>query len=158
MFRKMRRFRQQISEDECVKLLQEQPRGVLSVHGEDGYPYGVPMDFIYNRDTGKIYFHCARQGHKLDAIRNDSRVSFCVWDQGAHESDDWSLWFSSVIIFGTVKILDDYDSNLPLLKDLGMKYYPDEDGVEEELKKFAKNALILELTIDHMTGKHVHEK
>lgn len=68
MFREMRRFKQQISEEECIRILKEQPRGVLSMLGDDGYPYGIPLDYLYMED-GHLYFHCAKEGHKLDAIR-----------------------------------------------------------------------------------------
>lgn len=76
MFRPMRRFRQQLSDSECEQILKEEPRGVLSVHGEDGYPYGMPVNFLY--EDGKLYFHGAKQGHKIDALKKDNRVSFCV--------------------------------------------------------------------------------
>ena len=78
MFRKMRRFKQELSHEECVEVLKTQPRGVLSVLGEDGYPYGLPMTHWYNEVDGKIYFHCAGEGHKIDAIRACDKVSFCV--------------------------------------------------------------------------------
>ena len=66
MFRKMRRFKQQLSEEECLEILKTAKRGVLAVLGDEGYPYAVPLDFVY--EDGKIYFHCAKEGHKLDAI------------------------------------------------------------------------------------------
>ena len=74
MFRPMRRIKQQIPEEECIKILKEEPRGVLSVLGDDGYPYGVPIDHYYDEKTGRIYFHCAKEGHKLDAIRRCDKV------------------------------------------------------------------------------------
>ena len=64
MFRKMRRFKQGLTREECVEILKNEPRGVLSLIGDDGYPYGLPMTHYYNADNGKIYFHCARVGHK----------------------------------------------------------------------------------------------
>ncbi len=80
MFRKMRRFKQQITEEECMQILEKEPRGILSVLGDDDYPYGVPLDFWYDREENKIYFHGAKSGHKLDAIQKHDKVSFCVMD------------------------------------------------------------------------------
>ena len=74
MFRPMRRIKNQISDKECIDLLKSEWRGVLAVHGEDGYPYALPIDFMYDDAGGKIYFHCAREGHKIDAVRNDSML------------------------------------------------------------------------------------
>ncbi len=79
-FRKMRRFKQQLSEESCVEILKNEPRGVMAVAGENGYPYAFPIDFVY--DGGRLYFHCAKEGHKLDALKNCDKVSFCVMNEG----------------------------------------------------------------------------
>jgi uncharacterized protein len=68
MFRKMRRSKQELTKEECIEILKKEPRGVLSVQGEEGYPYGMPMTHWYNEKDGKIYFHGAKSGHKIDAI------------------------------------------------------------------------------------------
>ena len=99
----MRRFKQQITQEECIEVLKNAPRGVLSVHGEDGYPYGLPISHWYNEEDGKLYFHGAKAGHKLDAIRANDKVSFCVMDEGYREEGDWALNIKSVIIFGRIK-------------------------------------------------------
>lgn len=153
MFRDMRRWKQQLTEAECVEVLQAQPRGILAVHGEDGYPYAVPMDFLY-RD-GKLYFHCAKQGHKLDAIQADSRVSFCVMDEGFRKDGEWALNIKSVVIFGKMEKLNEPSEDL--LFALGAKYYPTAEAVTEEIRKAADRVQLLSLTIDHMTGKLVNE-
>jgi len=155
MFRKMRRFKQEISEQECIDTLKEQPRGVLAVHGEDGYPYAFPMDYIYMNE--KLYFHCAKEGHKLDAIAADNRVSFCVMDEGFRKDGDWALNIRSIVIFGRVKRIDDADETLKVVRQLGLKYYPTAESVEEEIRKAIARVQILELSIDHMTGKLVNE-
>ena len=90
MFRGMRRFKQQISTEECIQILKEQPRGVLSVLGDDDYPYGIPLDHWYCEENGKLYFHCAKTGHKLDAVRKHDKVSYCVYDQGFRKEGDWA--------------------------------------------------------------------
>lgn len=158
MFREMRRFKQQITDEECKKVLREEWRGVLSVHGEDGYPYGVPMDFLYDEESGKIYFHCAKEGHKLDAIQANDKVSFCVIDKGYHQEGDWALTFHCVIIFGRIQLLPEGDLATEKLRQLGLKCYPTVDDVDKAMAGSASRAQILELTIDHMTGKRVNEK
>lgn len=156
MFRTMRRFKQQISTEACEKILREEPRGVLSMYGEDGYPYGIPVNFIY--DGGKLYFHCAKEGHKIDALKKDSRVSFCVYDKGYLKEGKFGLNISSVVIFGHISFVEDREIVIRVTRALGLKYLP-EDRVEKEVKKYAETGRlqILELTIDHMTGKLVNE-
>ncbi|MEE0955075.1 MAG: pyridoxamine 5'-phosphate oxidase family protein [Eubacterium sp.] len=158
MFRKMRRFKQQISDEECVRILKEEPRGVLAVKGEDGYPYAFPIDYIY--DDGKIYFHCAKEGHKIDALKKDSRVSFCVYDHGYKKEGDWAFYINSVIIFGRIRFIEDREETIRRVRDLGRKYYPDPAEADREAVKYGDRGTVqaLELTIDHMTGKLVHEK
>ena len=80
MFRPMRRFKQQLTQEECVEILNTEVRGVLSVLGDDDYPYGIPIDFYYNQQENKIYFHGAKEGHKIDSIKKHNKVSFCVYD------------------------------------------------------------------------------
>lgn len=155
MFRKMRRFNQEIPEQECIDILKEQARGVLAVYGEDGYPYTFPMDYIYMDE--KIYFHCAKEGHKLDAIAADNRVSFCVMDDGFRKSGDWALNIRSIVIFGRVRRIDDADETLKIVHRLGLKYYPTAESVDEEIRKAIARVQILELSIDYMTGKLVNE-
>ncbi len=155
MFRKMRRFKQEIPQQECIDILKEQPRGVLSVYGEDGYPYAFPMNYLYM--DGKLYFHCAKEGHKLDAIDVNNKVSFCVMDEGFRKRGDWALNIRSIVIFGRVKRIDDVDEALKIARQLGLKYYPTAESVEEEIHKAIARVKILELSIDHMTGKLVNE-
>ena len=107
MFRGMRRFKQQISTEECIQILKEQPRGVLSVLGDDDYPYGIPLDHWYCEENGKLYFHCAKVGHKLDAVRKHDKVSYCVYDQGFRKDGDGALNIRSVVVFGRIRVVDD---------------------------------------------------
>ena len=110
MFRKMRRFKQELSKEECMEILKNEPRGVLSVLGDDGYPYGMPVTHWYNEKNGKIYFHGAKSGHKIDAIKNCDKVSFCVYDKGYRKENDWALNIKSVIVFGRVRFVEDQDT------------------------------------------------
>jgi len=159
MFRTMRRFKQQISEEECIRILQEEKRGILSMHGEDGYPYGIPMNHWYNPENGKMYFHCAKTGHKLDAIRNHDKVSYCVYDQGFREDGDWALNIRSVVVFCRARIVDDAEDELRRRIAVGLcrKFTDDEAFLQKELANALPRAAFLELTPDHMTGKLVNE-
>ena len=156
MFRPMRRFRQQLPEEECLALLETQPRGVLAVLGDEDYPYAVPVDFLY-RD-GKLYFHGAREGHKLDAVRRHDKVSLCVTDEGYRREGDWALTFRSVIVFGRIRPMAYDEPGIEeLLRALGNKYNPDPADVEKEIRGHIHRVQMLELTIEHMTGKLVNE-
>ena len=107
MFRKMRRSKQELTKEECIEILKKEPRGVLSVQGEEGYPYGMPMTHWYNEKDGKIYFHGAKSGHKIDAIRNCDKVSFCVMDKGYRNEGEWALNIRSVIVFGRLHTVEE---------------------------------------------------
>ncbi len=155
MFRPMRRHKQALTPEQCVRVLEGEPRGVLSVHGEDGYPYGFPMDHLYL--DGKLYFHCARQGHKLDALRADDRAGYCVMDQGFRREGEWALNIQSVIVFGRVRKVEDPARREHIARELGLKYYPSAQEVEKELAQALDRAELLELSIEHMTGKLVNE-
>ena len=139
MFRPMRRFKQQISEEECIRILQEEKRGVLSMLGEDGYPYGIPLNHWYNPEDGKLYFHGAKTGHKIDALRKNNKVSYCVHDAGFRREGEWALNVMSVIVFGRIKFTDD------------------EAYLRRELSNALPRVQCLALSIDHMSGKLVNE-
>lgn len=157
MFRPMRRFKQQISDEECKEVLLSEPRGVLSVIGDDGYPYGIPMDHWYSESDGKLYFHCAKEGHKLDAIRACDKVSFCVMDKGFRKEGEWALNIRSVIVFGRIKIVDDEAKRIEIGKNLCRKFTDDENYIEHEIMNALPRALCLELTPEHISGKLVNE-
>lgn len=156
MFRKMRRFRQQLEQSECESILKTAPRGVLAVQGDGGYPYALPLDFVY--DNGKIYFHSAVEGHKIDAVKSNDKASFCVLSEGERAENDWWYRFKSVIAFGRIRIVDDEAERLEKLRLLGYKYFPTAAEVEEDMAKNAARAAVLELSVEHMTGKRVNER
>lgn len=151
----MRRVKQQLSRQECETILYTEPRGVLSVIS-GAYPYGVPMNFVYA--DNRLWFHCALSGQKLDAIRACGKASFCVLDKGQKPDDDWAYYFNSVIVFGTIRIVQDEDEKLRRLRQLGLKYFPSAAEVESDIRKNAARCHILELEIKNMTGKRVHER
>ena len=157
MFRDMRRFKQQIPDEECIEVLKNEPRGVLSVLGEEGYPYGIPMNHWYSEADGKLYFHCAKEGHKLDAINNCDKVSYCVMDQGYRKEGEWALNIRSVIIFGRMHIVEDVEKKREICTNLCRKFTDDEAYLEKELKNAFPRVCCLELVPVHMTGKLVNE-
>ena len=157
MFRKMRRYGQQISDEECARILKEQPRGVLSVLGDDGYPYGIPMDHWYSETDNKLYFHCAKVGHKLDAIAACDKVSYCVMDEGFREEGEWALNIRSVVVFGRMRIVEDEEKKREICTNLVRKFTDDEEYLQRELTNAFPRVNCLELTIEHMTGKLVNE-
>ena len=156
-FRPMRRIGQQISEAECVRILTEEKRGVLSMHGENGYPYGIPLNHWYDPEEGKLYFHGAKTGHKLDALRNDSRVSYCVYDTGYRKEGEWALNVNSVVVFGRISLVTDGEKAKKIGTNLCRKFTDDEEYIRKELENALPRAQCLELKIDHMTGKLVNE-
>ena len=159
MFRKMRRFKQQMSDAECIEILKSEKRGAFAVHGEEGYPYAVPVNFYYNEEDGKLYFHGARAGERLDCIRANNKICFTTWDQGYIEEGDWAYNVKSVVVRGTAELIGDEDPlKLEILGKLGRKYYPTVELVEETISSSASRVQMVAVTIDHMTGKHVHEE
>ena len=155
-FRPLRRFKQAATSHECETVLSSAQRGILAVHGENGYPYGLPVNYFYL--DGKIYFHCAKAGHKLDSIRANDKVCFTVLSDPKTNSGEWWNCFTSVICFGRISEVMDEQKRDGLLRKIGAKYFPEGYDLEGDMAKNARNALILEITIDHMSGKHVREK
>lgn len=157
MFRPLRRIKQQLSNEECITILENEVRGVLSVLGDNGYPYGLPINYYFSKDENKIYFHGSREGHKIDAIKNNDKVSFCVYNKGIQTEGKRGLDFKSVIVFGRIKPVEDREKTIDICRKLSAKFDFGEDYIEEEIKKFAKFVLCLELTPEHICGKNVNE-
>ena len=157
MFRKLTRVKQEISREECVKVLKEAPRGVLSVLGDNGYPYGMPMNFLFDEASGHIYFHGGRKGHKIDALKRDNKVSFCVYDEGFRRKGEWALNIKSVIIFGRISFIDDPDRIVEISRALSYKYTSDSEYIENEIKHFSAGTLCMELIPENICGKVVNE-
>ena len=157
MFRKMRRFRQQLTDEECISILKTEPRGVLALSGDDGYPYALPISHYYDEEQHKIYFHGAKEGHKIDSIDRSDKVSFCVYDKGFVKEGEWALNIKSVIVFGRLHKVDDSKKAEDICRKLGNKFYPTPESVEKEIARDFSRVLCLELDIEHMTGKLVNE-
>ena len=125
--------------------------------GENGYPYGMPMNHFYNEEDGKIYFHCGKSGHRLDALKKDNRVSFCAYDEGYKNPGEWALNIKSVIVFGRMAIVDDIDKISDIVTKLSHKFTGDDEYIKAEIENYAKATLLLELTPEHICGKTVQE-
>ena len=157
MFRKMRRFNQQITDAECIEILKNTKRGVLSLLGEDGYPYGIPIDHWYCVEDGRIYFHGAKEGHKIDAIKACDKASYCVYDEGFRKEGEWALNITSVITFDRIRLVEDEDTARKICTELVRKFTDDQDYLEKELQNAFPRVQCLELIPEHMTGKLINE-
>lgn len=133
MFREMRRIRQKLTEKECVRILTERNTAVLSVYGDDGYPYGVPINFTYA--DGKIYFHGAKVGHKADALEKNDKVSLCVIDRDDVDRDKMTTLFKSVIVFGRCHRVTGDEEVFHAAKIFGSKYNDSPIAVENEIRR-----------------------
>ena len=158
MFRKMARIREQIPSEECIEILKTQLRGVLSVLGDDDYPYGIPINHYYCEEDGKLYFHGGTKGHRIDAMRSHGKASFCVLDEGRPEQEGgWALRFRSVIVFGRLEEVEDHNRAIEITRALCHKFTSDEEYIEKEIENAGARTMVVCLTPEHMTGKTVLE-
>ena len=157
MFREMLRKNQALTHKECVEILQNEPRGVLSVLGDDGYPYGMPLNHWYCPEDGYLYFHGGMKGHKVDAMEKCDKVSFCVYDQGFRREGEWALNIKSVIVFGRVRRIEDPAEMEDIFRRLSYKYTDDTVYIEGEIARDADHTLCFALVPEHMTGKITNE-
>ncbi len=157
MFRKMRRFKQQISDEECIEVLKNAPRGVLSMIGDEGYPYGIPIDHWYCEEDGRLYFHGAKEGHKIDSLMKNDKVSYVVMDEGFRKEGEWALNIKSVVVFGRMKFVTDPEKAKVIGENLCRKFTDDEEYIQREITQALPRAQCLELIPEHMTGKLVNE-
>lgn len=157
MFRELTRKNQALSPREIARILREETRGVLCVRGEDDYPYGVPMNYWYDEDSGRLYFHSGKKGHKVDALAAWDKVSFCVCDRGYRKPGGWAWYVSSVILFGRMRVVEDRDRAMELCRRMSLKYTDDLAYIEREIEKYGPATLCYELIPEHVTGKLVEE-
>lgn len=156
MFRKMRRYTQQLPNEEALEILEKGTSGTLAVLGDEGYPYAVPISYVYA--DGKLYFHCAKEGHKLDAVRSCNKASFCVIAEDNVVEEEFTTYFKSVIAFGKIKILEDAGEIRSAIEILSDKYcHVGVDARNKEIEGSISRLCMLELTIEHLTGKEAKE-
>ena len=157
-FRPMRRFGQQLTRAECEQILTEATSGVLAVYGDGGYPYTVPVSHVYA--DGRLYFHCAVAGHKLDGIRRSSKVSFCVIAQDRVLPAERTTAYISVIAFGRARIGEDEAGLRRIAGLVGEKFsgdYPEDCQREIDETIASRRLACVEITVEHMTGKCARE-
>lgn len=158
MFRPVRKKKNEISAEAAKTLLCHARRGVLAVQGDDGYPYAIPVNYLYDESARKIYFHGARAGHKVDALRACDKVCFTVLSDEIIRHEPWAPYMQSAVVFGRCRLLESGPEALALIKRLAMKYYPDERLAEEEIAASGKAVQMYEITIEHLSGKEVQER
>ena len=155
-FREMRRKRQQLSEEESISILKKATAGTLALLGDDNYPYAVPISYVYA--DGRLYFHSALSGHKVDAIRKCDKASFCVIEQDDVQPKKYTTFFRSVIAFGRIHIIEDEQEKLKMARVLGNRYNPnDGESLQKELEQGLSRMLMIRFDIEHLTGKEAIE-
>ncbi len=156
MFREMRRKRQLLPEEKAVEILENGTSGVLALLGDEGYPYAVPMSYVYC--GSKLYFHCAKSGHKIDAVRGCEKASFCVIAQDQVVPERYTTHFRSAIAFGRIRVIEDDAEKRNAIERLAAKYTPDdEEGRLKEIDQEYRALCMLEMDIEHLTGKEAIE-
>ena len=158
MFRPLRRKSRAISDDAARDLLEHERRGVLAVNGDDGYPFALPVNYYYDRTNGRIYFHGAKAGHKVDALKRSDKVCFTVYGNEHFKDGEWAPYVQSTVVFGRCRLVDDPAATEARVRELALKYYPSAEEVEHELAKDIKGVQLYEIEIEHLTGKQIQEK
>ena len=155
-FREMRRKRQQLAEEESIAILQKATAGTLALLGDNDYPYAVPVSYVYH--DGKLYFHSALTGHRVDAIRKWAKASFCVIEQDDVQPEKYTTFFRSVIAFGRIHIIEDEAEKLEMAHMLGNRYNPnDDESLKKEIESGLSRMLMIRFDIEHLTGKEAIE-
>ena len=157
MFREVARVKQKLETQECIGILKREKRGVLSVLGDDGYPYGMPMNHYYCEEDGKLYFHSGKKGHKIDAMLGCRKASFCVYGEGVPVEGSWALRFRSVVVFGRIEFVEDTEKIFEITRRLSHKFTEDDAYIEEEILRSGPGTLMFALVPEHITGKTVTE-
>lgn len=158
MFRPMRRAARAIPDEAAKKLLTESCRGVLAVNGDDGYPFAIPVNYFYEEAQGKIYFHGAKAGQKVDALKKSDKVCFTVYGNEHFEPGEWAPYVQSTVVFGRCHLIEDAALTEAKVRELAAKYYPGPEEIEAEIAKAIKGVQLYEIEIEHLTGKQIQEK
>ena len=158
MFRPIRRKKKEMDLDAAKELLQCSRRGVLAVNGDDGYPYAIPINYFYDSNAGKIYFHGARAGHKVDALKASDKVCFTVYGNETIKKEVWAPFVQSTVVFGRCHLVEKGAEATEILKKLAAKYYPNEQLIDEEIERSGKAVQLFDIEIEHISGKEIQEK
>lgn len=157
-FRTLTRKKQGLSILECEELLSSSLRGVLAVNGDNGYPYAMPLNHFYDKETKTIYFHSGKIGYKMDCIDRSSKACFTVMDQGVRREGEWWLTIRSIIVMGRIKRLEDPKTVEEVSRRLSHKFTKDEEYISREIEEYAAATAILAMTVEDIQGKTVKEK
>ena len=157
MFHKMRRTVQQLTYEEAEAVLLRGSSGVLALTGDKAFPYAVPLSYVY--DGAHIYFHSATEGHKIDAIHRNPNASFAVIDQDEVIPEKYTTAYRSVVVFGSIRIIEDEGEKRSAVRKLAVKYAPNntEQQHAAEIDGAWERFCMLEMSIAHMTGKQAIE-
>lgn len=158
MFRPIRKKKNEIDVNAAQALLQNSRRSVLAVNGDDGYPYAIPVNYFYDTESQKIYFHGARAGHKVDALKACDKICFTVYGNEQIKEEAWAPFMQSVVVFGRCHLMEAGPKATALLKRFAMKYYPNEQLADEEIEHAGKAVQMFEIEIEHLSGKEIQER
>lgn len=158
MFRPMRRKSRAISDEAARELLVQERRGVLAVNGDDSYPFALPLNYLYDPEQNRIYFHGAREGQKVDALRRSDKVCFTVMGNVHYEEGDWAPYVQSTVVFGRCHLVDDPAQTEAEVRRLALKYYPTAEEVEQVIERSIARTQLYVIDIEHLTGKQIQEK
>ena len=159
MFKPIRKKINEIDHSAVEALLQSNRRGIIAMNGDEGYPYAIPINYFYDCVGQKIYFHGAKAGHKVDALKTSDKVCFTVYgNERIDESESWAPYVQSVVVFGRCRLLEAGLESIERLKEFAMKYYPDETLADEQIARNGRATQMFEITIEHMSGEQVQEK
>ena len=159
MFRPLRRKKRAITDQEARELLVNCKRGIFAVNGDDGYPYAIPVNYYFDPEHNKIYFHGAKAGHKVDALKRSDKVCFTVVSGESVETGEaWAPFLRSAVVFGRCHLVEDPGETLRLCKKFAMKYYPTEKMVDDEVAASGKAVRMFCIEIEHISGKRVQER
>lgn len=157
MFRSIRKKKNEIGTEEIKELLRCSRRGVLAVNGDNGYPYAIPINYLYDENTQKIIFHGAKAGHKVDSLKACDKICFTVYENETVKEKEWAPYMQSVVIFGRCHLIENDETAMELLKQFAMKYYPSEDMVNDEIATDGRATQMFQIEIEHIGGKEIQE-
>lgn len=158
MFRPILKKKNELSFDLSKELLLKERRGVIAFSGDNGFPYAIPINYLYCEDDNKIYFHGSRIGYKVDLLNKNNNVCFTVYGNEEIKDEKWAPYMSSVVVFGECSMINDQDKAFELLKRFASKYYPNKQMIDEEIHKSFKGVAMYEINIKHLSGKKIQEK
>ena len=158
MFRPIRKKKNEISTDAAKALLRSSRRGVLAVNGDDGYPYAIPINYLYDEENEKIIFHGAKAGHKVDALKKNDKICFTVFGNEMAKEEAWAPFLRSGVVFGRCHLVESQEDAIALVKKFAAKYYPNMDMVNEEAASSGRAVQMFEIQIEHLSGKEIQER